>query len=79
MSFEYTISYLNSSVNSKLLSIPLTLALPRNFPKSFPALSPQAMVQIQKLAVDSEVFEFVLLLDEKVQKKFLENFSGGPK
>jgi hypothetical protein len=63
----------------KLLSIPLTLALPRNFPKSFPALSPQAMVQIQKLAVDSEVFEFVLLLDEKVQKKFLENFSGGPK
>jgi hypothetical protein len=35
------------------------------------------MVQIQKLAV--EVFEFVPLLDEKVQEKFLENFSGGPK
>jgi hypothetical protein len=26
-----------------------------------------------------QVFEFVPLLDEKVQGKFLENFSGGPK
>jgi hypothetical protein len=60
-----------------ILSIPLTLALPRNFPKTFPAPFHQAMVQIQKLAV--EVFEFVPLLDEKVQEKFLENFSGGPK
>ena len=35
------------------------------------------MVQIQKL--QRQVFEFVQLLDDKVQEKFLENFSGGPK
>ena len=60
-----------------VFSFPLTLALPRNFPKHFPAPSHQAMVQIQKLAF--EIFEFVPLLDEKVQEKVLENFSGGPK
>ena len=57
------------------LSIPLTLALPRKFPKTFPARSHQAVVQIQKLAV--EVFEFVPLLDENVQEKFFENFWEG--
>ena len=70
----YVVSILYHHIAS---SIPLTLALPRNFPKTFPALSHQAMVQTQKLAV--EVFEFVPLLDEKVQERGLENFSGGPK
>jgi hypothetical protein len=40
------------------------------------------MVQIQNfLNLAVEVFGFVPLLDEKtrMQEKFLENFSGGPK
>ena len=61
-------------MNMYVLSFPLTLTLPRNFPKTFPA---PLSVQIQKLAVG--VFEFVPLFDDKVQEKFLENFSGGSK
>ena len=48
--------------------------LPRNFPKKF--LAP-LLVQIQNLACG--VFEFVPLLDDKVQKKGLEIFWGGSK
>ena len=52
------------------LSIPLTstLGLPRNIKQWY---------KFKKLAV--EVFEFVPLLDEKVQETFLEDFSGGSK
>jgi hypothetical protein len=46
--------------------------------KSFPAPSHQAMmVHIQKLTV--ELFEYVPLLDEKVQEKFFTFFDEGPK
>ena len=58
-------------------TLPVALAFPRNFPKNFPAPSHQAVVQIQKLAV--EVFEFVLLLDENVQEKFFTFLEEGPK
>ena len=58
-------------------SIPLTLAPPQKKWKTFPARSHQAVVQIQKLAV--EVFEFVPLLDENVQEKFFTFFEEAPK
>ena len=59
-----------SQLCSLLLSIPLTLSSPRE--KLFLHLPIQAVVQIQKLAV--EVFEFVPLLDENVQEKFFTFF-----
>ena len=57
-----------------LLSIPLTLALLKTSEKLFLHLLIQAVVQIQKLAV--EVFEFVPLLDAK---KVFHFFWGGAK
>ena len=44
----------------------------RNFPKTFPA-----PCRYKFKIFDVGVFEFVPLLDDKVQEKFLENFSGG--
>ena len=55
-----------------ILSILLTLSPPQKKSRKFLAPSHQAVVQIQKLAV--ELFEFVPLLDENVQEIFFHFF-----